>query len=173
MRGPLPAARQPFLFTRTLYPLYVCGHIPLAREPFSFTRIPSGLFWSLLLRVRTIISASGYFSIACVAPVYSILSNERARRARTFFVRADLLSIMCGLCPSHADHFLSSARERFLLIFHVRALRVRTFCFSRGALRARAEVREPFFLKEAAAPSPSTTDGVHCDQTVSLCGILA
>ena len=73
--------------------LYVMGEpFSLARGPFSFIGTPSGLFWSLALRVRTILSASGPFSIACVAHVVSILSNVRtsARRVRTPFVLADL-----------------------------------------------------------------------------------
>src|SRR5208282_3186481 len=79
--------------------LYVmCGPPSLARGPFSFIGTPSGPFWSLTLRVRTILSASGPFSIACVAHVVSILSNVRtsARRVRTFFVLADLLYVMGG-----------------------------------------------------------------------------
>jgi len=83
---------------RALFVSLVCGHLPLARGPFSFSRTPNRLFWSLALRVRTIISASGTFSIACVAHVIGILSNMQtsARRARTFYVRADLLSLMGG-----------------------------------------------------------------------------
>ena len=53
--------------------LYVmCGPLSLARGPFSLIVTPSELFWSLALHVGTILSASGPFSIACVAQVDSI-----------------------------------------------------------------------------------------------------
>ena len=73
------------------------GPLSLARGPFSFIMTPSGLFCSLVLH-STILSASGPFSIACVAHVDSILSNvcTSARRMRTFFVLADLLYVMFG-----------------------------------------------------------------------------
>jgi hypothetical protein len=41
------------------------GCMSLARGPFSFIRTPGGLFCSLALRMRIILSASGPFSIAC------------------------------------------------------------------------------------------------------------
>jgi hypothetical protein len=86
------------------------GPLSLARGPLSFIGTPSELFWSLALQGRTILSASGPFSITCVAHVDSILSNVRtsARRVRTFFVLADLYMLCVDLCPSLADRFHSS-----------------------------------------------------------------
>jgi hypothetical protein len=78
---------------------YVMGRpLTFTRGPLSFIGTPSRLFWSLAFHGRTILSASGPFSIASVAHVDSILSNVRtsARRMRTFFVLADLLYVMCG-----------------------------------------------------------------------------
>ena len=88
----------------------MCGPLSLARRPFSFIETPSGLLWSVALRVRTILSASGPFSIACVGHAVIILSNVRtsARRVRTFFVLVDLLYVMVNFPLSLADRFYSS-----------------------------------------------------------------
>jgi hypothetical protein len=104
--GSLPAARGPFSFVRTFF-CHVRTSV-LARGPFTFIRTPIGLFCSFALRMLTILSASRPFSIACVARVESVLSNVRtsARRARTFFVHADLLSVMGGPLPLAREPFL-------------------------------------------------------------------
>jgi hypothetical protein len=86
------------------------GRLYLAREPVSFIRTPTGLFLSLALRVRTILSASGPFCY-CLHSAhgeYPIKCSDLCPPRLTFFVRADPLSVAGG--P------MSYARGQFSLI---------------------------------------------------------
>ena len=89
------------------------GPLSLACGPLSFIGTPSGLYWSLALQERTILPASGPFSIACVAHVDSILSNMRtsARRMRTFSFSRTFYMLCVDLCISLADRFHSSGHR--------------------------------------------------------------
>ena len=74
-----------FVLADLLYVL--CGHLSLARAPFSFIGIPTELFWSLALRVRTIYlrERSFFYCLRGTRGQYSINRTE--------------------LCPPRADLF--------------------------------------------------------------------
>ena len=125
------------------------GPLPLARGPFSFIRTLSGLFCSLARSVRPILSASGSFSIACVARVDSILSN-----VRTFFVRTDLLYVMGGplslargpflFIRTPSGLFCSLKLGELTIFYHARFARERLSSFftcARGSFATRARTR--------------------------------
>ena len=142
------------------------GHLSLEGGPFSFIRTPSGLFSSLALRMRTILPRADHFLLLAQHAwrvAYQMYGPQSACRTRTFFVHANLLSVMGGprslargpflfiRTPEWTflltqawgtDHFLPRAlRARtFILIFHVRA---RIFCHSRADARcaSRADAR--------------------------------
>ena len=133
----------------------MCGPLSLARGrgPFSFIWTPSGLFWSLVFRVRTILSASGPFLLLAYhtwTVFYQTYGPLPAACGRFSFSRA-VYMLCVDLFPLLADRFHSSG-PRVDFSGHSRSradhsLRGRTFFYclrgTRGQYLNRLEICPP------------------------------
>jgi hypothetical protein len=109
--GPLLTACGPFFVLADC--LYVMGGpLSLARGQFSFIGTSSGLFWSLALRVRTIISASGPFSIALHTwSVFYQTYGPLLAACGPFSFSRTFYMLWVDLCHWFADRFHSSGPQ--------------------------------------------------------------
>jgi hypothetical protein len=108
--GPLPAACEPFSFSRTFCMLCVdlCFSLP---DRFNSSARPSGPFWSLVLRVRTILSLA-WHTWSLFYQTYGPLPAACGPFSfyRTFYM------LWVNLCPSLADRFHSSGPPKWTFL---------------------------------------------------------